>query len=111
MSANGNNNDNDNNTIFTIKDTKLYVQVATLSSRKNQKLSKHRSKGFERLIYWNEYQAKSENKNTANKDRYSPELKFIGVSRLFVLVYSNQNNDSKIFKPERYYLTKAVVDS
>ena len=32
---NTNDNDNANNTIFTIKDTKLYVPVATLSSRDN----------------------------------------------------------------------------
>ena len=87
MSANGNNNDNDNNITSTIRDTKLYVQVATLSSRNNQKLSKQLSKGFERLVYWNEYQAKSENENTTNKYSYSPELKFIGASRFFVLVH------------------------
>ena len=89
MSANGNNNHNDNNIIFTIRDTKLYVQVATLSSRNNQKISKHLSKGFERLVVWSEYQTKSENKNTTNEYSYSPELKFIGASRLFVLVHSN----------------------
>ena len=32
------NNDDNNNTIFTIKDTKLYVPVVTLSVRHNQKL-------------------------------------------------------------------------
>ena len=37
-----------NNIIFTIKDTKLYVPVVTLSARDNQKLSKPHSKGFER---------------------------------------------------------------
>ena len=36
---------------FTIKDTKLYVPVATLSVRDNQKLSKLLSKGSERSIY------------------------------------------------------------
>ena len=35
-----NDNDNANNIIFTIKDTKLYVPVVTLSARDNQKLSK-----------------------------------------------------------------------
>ena len=42
LSANRNDNDddNDNNFIFTIKDTKLYVSVVTLSTRDNQKLSK-----------------------------------------------------------------------
>ena len=39
---NGNVNDtaSGNNITFTIKDTKLYVPVVTLSSRDNQKLSK-----------------------------------------------------------------------
>ena len=41
-------NNNANNIIFTIKDTKLYVPVVTLSARNNQKLSKLLSKGFER---------------------------------------------------------------
>ena len=43
MSANNNDNANHNdsvkNIIFTIKDTKLYVPVATLSEKDNQKLS------------------------------------------------------------------------
>ena len=47
--ANGNNDDND--IAFTIKNTKLYVPVVTLSARDNQKLSKLLSKGFERSIY------------------------------------------------------------
>ena len=59
MSVAGNENninqdDNGNNIIFTIKDTKLYFPVATLSSRDNQNLSKFLSKGFERSVYWNE---------------------------------------------------------
>ena len=68
-------NDNDkgnngNNIIFTIKDTKLYVPVVTLSARDNQKFSKLLSKGFETSVYWNEYKTKSENKITANEYRY-----------------------------------------
>ena len=52
LAAAGNNNTdvNPNNIIFTIKDTKLYIPVVTLSA----------SKGFERL-YWNDYKAESEN--------------------------------------------------
>ena len=49
------NANNDDNIIFTIKDTKLYVPAVTLSSKDNQKLSKLPSKGFVRSIYWNEY--------------------------------------------------------
>ena len=48
-----NHNDNANNIIFTIKDTKLYVPVVTLSARDNKKLSKLLSKRFERSVYWN----------------------------------------------------------
>ena len=53
-------NGNDNNIILTIKDIKsyvlcsmflLYVLVVTLSARYNQKLSKHRTKGFEISVY------------------------------------------------------------
>ena len=42
---------NANNIIFTIKDTKLYVPVATLSARDNQQSSKLISKGFDRSVY------------------------------------------------------------
>ena len=45
-----NGNNDDNNIIFTIKDTKLYVSVVTLSARNNKKLSKCLHKGFERSV-------------------------------------------------------------
>ena len=71
LSPNGNDNvndiDNANDIIFTIKDTKLYVPVATLSARNNQTLSKLLSRTFQRSVYWNEYKTKSENKNKKNK--------------------------------------------
>ena len=72
MSAAGADNDNDNgdNIIFTIKDTKLYVPVFNLSTRGNQKLSKLLSKGFQRSVYWNEYETKSQNENTTNEYIY-----------------------------------------
>ena len=54
--ANGN---NDDNTLFTTKDTKLYVLDVNLSAKDNQKLSKLLSKGFERSIHWNEYKTKN----------------------------------------------------
>ena len=45
-----NDNDNPNNIILTIKDTKLYVPVVTLSAIDNEKLSKPLSKGLSLLI-------------------------------------------------------------
>ena len=101
--ATGNDNANGDNAniIFTVKDTKLYVSVVTLSGRDSQKLTKLLSKGFGRSVYWNEYKTKSENKNTTNEYRYSLESNFVGVNRLFVLNYSNEDADSKRFKAKR----------
>ena len=69
MSVTGadNKNTNSDNKFSTIKDTKLYVPVVTLSTRNNQKSSKLLSKATERSIYWIEYKIKSENKNTTNE--------------------------------------------
>ena len=92
---NVNGNDDDNNIIFTIKDTKLYVPVVTLLVKDNKRLSKLLSKRFERSVYWNEYKTKSENKNMTNEYRYFLVSNFVGVNRLFALVYSNQEDDSK----------------
>ena len=85
LSAAGNNNDNnrDDNIIFNIKDTKLYVPCWNfISIRDNQKLSKRLRKWFERSVYWNEYKTKRENKNTTNEHRYFLESKFVRVNRL-----------------------------
>ena len=112
MSAagNGNANDNDNNNItFTIKDAILYVSVVTLSARGNQKLSKILSKGFEISVYWNERKTKSENKNTTNEYRYFLESNFLGVTRLFVLVYTNETNNANRFNGRKYYLPKDII--
>ena len=80
-------------------------------SKRQLKIIKVLRKGFERPIYWNEYKAKSENKNTKNKYRYFLSSSFVGVNKLFVLVYSNQDADSKRFKTRRYYLQKAIIDN
>ena len=96
--GNDNVNANSNKIIFTVKDAKLYVPVVALPARDNQKLSKIFSKGFERSVYCNEYKTKRENKKTKNEYRYFLESNVAGVNRLFVLVYSNQDPDSKRFK-------------
>ena len=107
MPAAGADNSNANcNIIFTIKDTKLYVPAVTLSIKDHQKLSKFLSKTFERSVYWHEHKTKTENKNTANEYRYLFKSNFFGVNRLFVLVYSNQDENAKRIKTWRYYLPK-----
>ena len=90
--GNDNTNVNPNSIIFTMRSTKLYVPVVTLPASDNQKLSKLLSKGFERSVYWNKYKTKSENKNTTNEFGCFLESNFVGVNRLLVLVYPDQNN-------------------
>ena len=106
--AAGNIDSDSNNIIFTIKDRKSYVTVV---SKRQSKLSKLFNKGFERSVYWNEYKTESENKNTTNEYRYFLESNFVGVSRLFVLVYWYRDAKSKIFKTQRYYLSKGINDN
>ena len=106
VTGNDNTNGNPDHVIFTIKDTKLYVPVVTLSAKDNEKLSKRFSKVFERSVYCNEYKTKSKNKNTTNKYRYFLESDFVEINRLFILVYTNQNVNSKWFKTWRYHLPK-----
>ena len=55
------------------------------------------------------YKAKTENKNTANEYRYSLKLSFVGVNRLFVLVYSNQDAKARRFNARKYYLPKGII--
>ena len=55
---------------------------------------------------------KSENntqQNTTNEYRYFFELRFLGLGRLFVLVYSSEDNNSKRYKARRYYLAEGII--
>ena len=80
-------------------DTKLCVPLVTLSTIENQKVSKLLSKGAERSVYWNEYKTKRENKKkyTRNKYRYFISSNFVGVNRLIVLVYTNEDDAPQKF--------------
>ena len=44
-----------------------------------------------------------------NKCRYFLESNFVRVNRLFVLVYLNQENDSKRFKAKKHYVPKGKI--
>ena len=102
------NEDANANIIFTIKNTKLYVLLVTLSARDNQKLSKLLSKGFQISVYWNECKTKHENKNTTNEYRHFLKSNFVGVNR-FVLVYTNEANNAKILNARKHYLRKGII--
>ena len=71
--------------------TKLYVPIVTLSSKDSVKLVKLLEEGFERPVYWNEYQTKIETRKLDNDNltRFPLEASFPGVRRLFVLAFNN----------------------
>ena len=48
------------NATFPITDTKLYVNVVTLSTQDNSKLLQQLKSGFKRVINWNKYLSKPE---------------------------------------------------
>ena len=56
--ANGVISEVDRVTAFTITDTRLYVQVVTLSTNDNAELLQQLKSGFKRTINWNKYQSK-----------------------------------------------------
>ena len=92
-----------NDTLFQITKTELYVPVVTLNTNDNKKLSDLLSKGFKRSLFWNEYKSKIETHraDANNLKRISLDNSLQGVNRLFGLGYRNDgtlnaiNMDSK----------------
>ena len=82
------------NTKFKITNTKLYVvPIVTLSSKDNAKLVKLLEDGFNRPVYWNEYQTKIEAKEFDNNNlkRFPLDASFQGVRRLVFLAFNDTN--------------------
>ena len=73
-----------------ITNTKVYVPIATLTSKDNATLVKLLEEGFKIPVYWNEYQTKRESKNLGNNNltRFPLDASFQGVRRLFVLAFN-----------------------
>ena len=82
-------------TTFKITNTKLYVPIVTSSSKNNAKLVKLLEEGFNRPVYWNEYQAKIESQNLDNINFKTLLLDafFQGVWRLFVRAFNNTTDN------------------
>ena len=110
-------NENDNavfkfkSIIFSIKYTKLYVPVVTLSVKDNKKLSRFLSKEFERLVYWNKQKTKSETKISTKEYRYFLESNFVEVNRLSFFIYLNRDNNAKRYHAKKYFLPKGIIDN
>ena len=101
-------------TTFKITNTKLYVQIVTLSTKDSVHLTKQLNEGFKRPVYSNEYETKIETKESAeNLTRFYLGASFQGVKRLFVLAFNKitvGNNDSpnKVKKRHKKYFLPRV---
>ena len=103
----------DDEAVFTIHDTKMYVPVVTLSKEDNKDFTEQKNKGFQRSIYWNEYKTKGpviEDADANNFKYISLDLSFQGVNRLFVMAYNKlaAANDDQFNRNSKrvYYLPR-----
>ena len=49
------------------------------------------------------------NINTTNEFRYFIKSNFVGVNRLYALVYKDEGDNAKRFKARKYYLPKGII--
>ena len=96
----------ENNAVFVINDTKMYVPIVTLSKEDNKDFIQQKNKGFQRSIYWNEYKTKEINEDAdANVFKYiNLDPSFQGVNRLFVMAYSRVDGEPTRNRRKKYYL-------
>ena len=92
--------------IFSITDTKLYVPVVTLSTQDNAKLLEQLKIGFERRIHRNKYQAKV---STERPNQYLDcltDTSSQGLNRLFVLPFEDK---TQMTSYKQYYLPSKEI--
>ena len=87
---------NNQNPTFQINDTKLYVPVVALSTQQNINLLEQLESGFKRIINWNKYLTKTTNQAQNRYSGYLIDPSFQGVSRLFVLVFEDDNGQESL---------------
>ena len=104
MSTNGNNTADNNEAdkskiIFDIKYAKL-----------DKKLSKLLGKRLERSVYWDEYLAKSQNKNATSNYWYFRKSNFAGVNRIFFWLIQTKMTIDKGIKPKCIIYQKVLSE-
>ena len=101
----------DNVVSFTITDTKLYVPIATLSTKDNTNLTKQLNEGFKRTVYWNRYKSTMHTGVAAanNPFRKLLDASFEGVNRLFVLAFANVGNDLERNGYRKYFMPRIII--
>ena len=97
--------------VFIINDTKLYVQVVTLSKEDNKDFIEQQNKGFQRSIYWNEYKTKEINEDADAMFKYiNLDPSFQGVNRLFVMAYNRVDGQPTRNGQKKYYLSRISLN-
>ena len=102
------------NSIFQITKSELYIPVVTLNTENNNTLSELLSKGFERTAVWNEYQSKIEGVTIPQNDSMfrgtTLDVSFQEVSKLFTAAYETGNIQRNAeHSRRRYYLPRAEI--
>ena len=77
---------------FAITETKLYVPVATLSTKDNEKLLQQLKSGFKKAISWNKYGSSIKIFAQNRYLNYLINPSFQGVNILFILSFENEND-------------------
>ena len=93
---------------FTITDAKLYVQIVTLRTEDNTKLSKLLNEGFKRYINWNKYKVIFKGYNN-EYIRERTDASFQGANKLFVLPYAIGANVTNEKSYRRCFLPKIEI--
>ena len=94
------------NATFQITDTKLYVPVATLSTKNDKKLLEELRIGFKKTIKWNKFRSEMTNQTKKNNLNYLIDPTFTKVDRLFVLSFENENDRTSFSK---YYVPNVQI--
>ena len=97
---------NPTNITFQITDTKLYVPVATLSTKDDNKFLEQLKSGFKRTIKWNRCRSEMTNQAKTNHLNHLIDQTFIKVNRLFVLSFENEEDRTSFSK---YFVPKIEV--
>ena len=72
----------------------MYVPIVILSTKDNVNLTKQLNEVFKRSAYWNKYKSKVETKQANDQQRFSLDVSFQEVNRLFVLASNNDDGNA-----------------
>ena len=84
-----------------ITDSKLYVQVVTVSTQDNAKLLEHLKSSFERTTNWNKYQSKISIERQKQYLDYLIDPPFQAVKRVLVVLFEDEAQRASY---KEYYL-------